>query len=92
MSALPCVICYDIASDRRRRQVRKVLAQWRLDGQKSVVETRLSRGEARELFLQLAELIDPDTDRLALAWLCTPVQVVTRGSGRNTFRQHWIRG
>jgi CRISPR/Cas system-associated endoribonuclease Cas2 len=62
------VIAYDIASNRRRRAVLRVLREWRIDGQYSAHECRLGRREAEELFLQLGALIDPLSDRLLLAW------------------------
>jgi len=63
------VIAYDISSNRRRRKVFRVLKQWRLDAQYSVFECRLTQAEAVELFLQLTDLIDHETDFLLLAWL-----------------------
>jgi len=63
------VFAYDIACNRRRRSIHRVLRRWRIDGQKSVHECRLDRGEAEELYLQLAESICPRTDRLLLVWL-----------------------
>ena len=67
----PAVVAYDIRCNRRRRRVYRILSDWRLDAQKSVVETRLSVALADELFLQLGEEIDPETDRLALVWIET---------------------
>ena len=73
----PAIIAYDISSNRRRRRFQRTLQDWRLEGQKSVVETLLSRAQAEELFLQLSGDIDPETDRLALVW-------VQRGTGVRT--------
>jgi CRISPR-associated protein Cas2 len=75
MSRNPAVIAYDIVSDKRRRRVARCLRTWRLDGQYSLFECRLTDAEAQELFLQLIDLIDPNEDRLLLAWMdntCTP--------------------
>ena len=69
MPRKPVIIAYDIVSNRRRRRVHRCLSSWRLDGQYSVFECRLDPQEAKELFLQLARLIDTDSDRLLLAWL-----------------------
>lgn len=63
------VIAYDIGSNRTRRRVLRVLREWRLDGQKSVHECRLSRRMAEELFMQLCAEVDPGKDRLLLAWI-----------------------
>jgi CRISPR-associated protein Cas2 len=62
------IIAYDIVSNRRRRAALAVCRRWRLDGQLSVHECRLTDAEATELYLQLADLIDPLTDRLMLVW------------------------
>ncbi len=69
MKRKPVVIAYDIRSDRQRRRLFRILKQWRLNGQYSVFECKLARGEAEELFLQLTELLDQETDSLLLAWL-----------------------
>jgi CRISPR-associated protein Cas2 len=69
MPRKPAVIAYDIASDKRRRRVARCLKSWRLDGQYSVFECRLTEREAEELFLELIDLIDTDTDALLLAWM-----------------------
>lgn len=65
------LIAYDIASNRRRRRVLYLLRRWRIDGQLSVHECRLSAAEAEELFLQLMTLLDPLADRLLLAFTAT---------------------
>ena len=69
MKRKPVVIAYDITSNKRRRQLFRVLKRWRLDAQYSVFESRLTSAEAKELFLQLTELMDLETDSLLLAWL-----------------------
>lgn len=69
MPRQPAVIAYDIASNKRRRRVARCLKTWRLDGQFSLFECRLSEAEAHDLFLQLTDLIDPEQDSLLLAWM-----------------------
>jgi len=69
MRRKPVVIAYDISSNRRRRKIFRILKQWRLDAQYSVFECSLTRAEAVELFLQLSDILNPDTDSLLLAWL-----------------------
>ncbi len=80
MPRKPAVIAYDIRCDKRRRRVFRCLRSWRLDGQYSVFECRLSEPEARELFLQLVDLIDAAEDSLLLAWMDSgrPSRPVTR--------------
>jgi CRISPR-associated protein Cas2 len=68
MSRKPAVIAYDIRCDKRRRRVARCLKRWRLDGQYSVFECRLTEAEAGELFLQLIDQIEPNEDALLLAW------------------------
>jgi CRISPR-associated protein Cas2 len=69
MSRKPVVIAYDIVSNKRRRRVARCLKTWRLDGQFSLFECRLTETEAQELFLQIIDLIDTETDHLLLAWM-----------------------
>jgi CRISPR-associated protein Cas2 len=82
MSRRPAVVAYDIRSNRTRRAVLRVLREWRVDGQLSVHECLLSTREAEELFVQLCGAIDPDTDRLLLAWLEPHRPLQARGTGR----------
>ena len=77
----PAVIAYDVRSPLRRQRVHRQLLAWRIDGQKSVHECMLTEREAAELYVQLAELIDPDSDRLLLAWLVPGSEVEGRGLG-----------
>lgn len=80
MARKAAVIAYDIENDLRRRQVARCLRTWRLDGQYSLFECRLTQTEAEELFLQLAALIDPGKDALLLAWMDPdrPSRAITR--------------
>jgi len=82
MSRNPAIIAYDISADKTRRQVYKILLEWRLDGQKSVHECVLSAAEAQELFIQLGQTINPATDRLLLAWVAPRRPLFARGVGR----------
>jgi CRISPR-associated protein Cas2 len=89
MNRRPAVIAYDISHPLRRRRVHRRLLQWRIDGQKSVHECLLAPREAEELYLQLGELIDPQKDRLLLAWLApnSPVEARGTGSADSLFRR-----
>lgn len=82
MGRQPIVIAYDVARDDYRRQIYQTLSNWRLDGQQSVHECRLTRAEAQELFIQLCAFIDPATDQLLFAWLTPDRPVLARGIGR----------
>ncbi len=88
MQRRAAIIAYDIGCNRRRRRVHRCLERWRLAGQRSLCECRLNRREAEELFLQLMEHIDQDTDRLVLAWVDKPEDAqVLVGGGYIGFRQ-----
>ncbi len=82
MRAKPAIVAYDIACNRRRRRVRAVLAEWRVDGQLSVHACLLTSVQAEELFSHLAAEIDPAQDRLLLAWVVPKRRVLARGRGR----------
>ncbi len=69
MKRSTAIIAYDIVSDTRRRQVHRCLKGWGLTAQYSLFECQLGSREAEELFLQLTQLIDPQTDSLLLAWM-----------------------
>lgn len=58
------VFSYDISSPKRSRAVRRCLRGWRLDGQKSVHETRLTPREAATLGDEICDLLDPGADNL----------------------------
>ncbi|MBK8972661.1 MAG: CRISPR-associated endonuclease Cas2 [Hahellaceae bacterium] len=92
MKRSPAVVAYDIRENATRRRVFRVLKDWRIEGQKSVAECFLSRREAEELFVQLCELVDADTDRLAIAWLQQPIRIRTLGGGHLTFPSGLVKG
>ncbi|MFZ1342880.1 CRISPR-associated endonuclease Cas2 [Thiothrix eikelboomii] len=69
MKRRAAVIAYDISSSQRRRRVHRRLQAWKLDSQYSVFECELTGFEARELFVQISEIINPETDKLLLMWL-----------------------
>lgn len=60
------VFCYDISSPRLARLIRRALYPLRFDGQLSVHELILTPPEAEALSLELIELIDTETDSLAV--------------------------
>lgn len=78
------VIAFDIQCNRTRYQVNKRLADWRLDGQYSLIECLLTRRQADELLANLMELMDSETDRLLFAW-------IDAGSSSHALKRAWIR-
>jgi CRISPR-associated protein Cas2 len=77
----PVIIAYDIRSNKNRSRVRKILQDWKLDGQKSVCECFLSRNEAEELVLQISSYIDRTSDNILIAWLAPDRPVLKIGLG-----------
>ena len=63
------LICYDIASPSRWRRVHRLLAGYRVEGQKSVFECLLTAGELRTVVEQLMSLMDCEEDRVHLVRL-----------------------
>lgn len=64
------LICYDITSDRRRRQVAQALEGWGSRVQESVFECWLTPGERAELIAALRQLIDETEDKVRQYPLC----------------------
>ena len=79
----PIIVSYDISKNKVRTKIRKIISEWRLDGQKSVHECLLDKSQAEELFLQLSEHLNKKTDLLLMAWLEPHRSVLTRGLGNN---------
>ena len=87
----PLIIAYDVRDRRYRSRILRILKDWRLDGQKSVHECRLTASQAEELFIQLSEWINPESDLLLLAYLDPYRRVLSRGLGRTVIRENlWI--
>lgn len=84
MTPRPIIVAYDISKNKARARVRKVLREWNLDNQKSVYECRLTQVQAEELFLQLSEAINTETDNLIMAWVEPRRKVLSKGLGKNT--------
>ncbi len=85
------VIAYDISRNKIRARVRKILRDWRIGGQKSVSECKLSGAEAEELFLQLSHEIDLKTDNLLMIRVEPQRKILGRGIGRKTnFLAHFM--
>ena len=58
------LVCYDVHCPRRLRRVRRFLEGYRVGGQKSFFECWLTPPELSEVRATLAELIDPESDRV----------------------------
>ncbi len=90
----PIIVAYDISNNKVRSKALKIVKEWRLDGQKSVHECRLKMREAEELFLQLSEPLNLETDSLLMIWLETHRPVLHRGLGSQTkaYKKLWRIG
>lgn len=62
------IVAYDIACNSRRRAVLRVLSEWRVSGQKSVHVCWLTREKAESLFVELCAVVNPEQDKLLLAF------------------------
>ncbi len=64
------VVSYDIADDRRRAMVYKVLKDYGTRVQYSVFECRLNSSQLQGLLLKLARLINQQEDSINYYFLC----------------------
>lgn len=79
----PAIIAYDISNQKISYKLRKILKAWRIEGQKSVHECLLNQRQADQLFKELSSLIDPNTDKLLLAWINPYQPIINRGTGNS---------
>ena len=64
------VVTYDIADDRRRMKVMKMLEGYGQHVQESVFDCHLERATYREMVARLRKLIDGRSDNIRLYHLC----------------------
>lgn len=74
MAAL-MVVCYDIADDRRRLKVSKLLENYGRRVQKSIFECRLDGNRQRELQNRMGRLIKAGQDQVVYYVLCPKDEV-----------------
>lgn len=58
------LVCYDVCCPRRLRRVHKFLLGYRVGGQKSCFECLFTAAELRAARSMLAQLIEPEEDRV----------------------------
>ena len=63
-------VAYDIADDRRRAKVARILGDFGTRVQRSVFECRLDAAEARALEVRLRRVVRPPGDLLRIYRLC----------------------
>lgn len=81
------IVSYDISKNKLRKRVHKILQQWRIGGQKSVHECRLSQRDAEELFLQMNSVVDQKTDKVLMVWLDNHRKMFAYGCGNTLIQQ-----
>lgn len=64
------MVCYDVADDRRRRLVAKILEGYGYRVQYSVFDCWLLQEQIVRLVLRLEDVLDPDQDRIHLCPMC----------------------
>lgn len=76
------VVAYDIAEDRRRQKIAKLLVQYGLRCNESVFECLLSEPKIRKMQHQLTKLADPGEDIILYYYLCKPCVLKRENLGR----------
>jgi CRISPR-associated protein Cas2 len=64
------LVCYDVADNRRRYRLDKLLSGYGIRAQRSVFECAIDAGQAAELEAAAQNLLEPEEDRLHLYHLC----------------------
>lgn len=77
--AKPAIIAYDVVCNKRRKKVQRMLRQWRLQGQYSLIECCLTIREAEDLLAGVTQLMNEREDKLLLAWLDSRIPVAGLG-------------
>ena len=66
------VVAYDIADDRRRRKIAKILMQYGLRCNESVFECLLTEAKIQKLKQQMEKFADAGKDSILYYYLCLP--------------------
>ncbi|CAH1191534.1 CRISPR-associated endoribonuclease Cas2 1 [Candidatus Nitrotoga sp. BS] len=78
------MICYDIADDRRRNKVARLLQGWGKRVQESLFECYITARQQRQIIRDIASLIDAEQDKVRYYALCGKdrgkLQVLGNGS------------
>ena len=81
---------YDVSDDRRRRQLFNLLRAYGVHSQYSVYECWLDAVSRRQLLAQMQDLIDPETDRVALAWLPQSTDSLLLGQAKPVLNENFL--
>lgn len=86
----PIIIAYDISSDDVRNKVFRIVKKWRLGGQRSLHECKLTKKDAESLFIQMAEPLAEETDKLMMICIEQHRPILCRGTGQaNLGKRIW---
>lgn len=75
------IIAYDIQQNKVRKRVFNMLAEWAFNSQKSVHEAHVSTRAATELYVEICEMLNPDTDSLMMFTTNNDRQIKRYGTG-----------
>ncbi|MBD2038306.1 CRISPR-associated endonuclease Cas2 [Leptolyngbya sp. FACHB-321] len=84
------VISYDIADDKRRTKLHKILKSYGQWMQYSMFECNLTETQYAKLRLRLSKLIKPEQDSLRFYFLCACCQAKVERIGGETVRDETI--
>ena len=76
------VVAYDIADDRRRQKIAKLLVQYGTRCNKSVFECLLTESKIRKMQQQLLRLVHEQEDVILYYYLCMPCVLKRESIGR----------
>ncbi|MDX9882063.1 MAG: CRISPR-associated endonuclease Cas2 [Prolixibacteraceae bacterium] len=78
------VVAYDVADDRRRQKIAKVLVGYGIRCNESVFECLLTEPKIRNMQQQLLKLADESEDIILYYFLCKPCVMKRESVGRRT--------
>ena len=76
------VVCYDIADNRRRQKIAKVLEQHGMRCNESVFECLLSEAKIKKMQAQILKLADKSEDIILYYYLCLPCVMKRESIGK----------
>ena len=90
MSRTLYLVCYDVSDQNRLYRVHKQVLAYAVGGQKSFYECWLTPADLRSLQGALADLIDPDEDRVHFFQLDPRMQPIFYGKAKRQSTQPFL--
>lgn len=81
------VVAYDVANDRRRQKIAKLLVQYGVRCNESVFECLLTEAKIRKMQQQLLKLVDDQEDSILYYYLCMPCVMKRESIGKRPAMQ-----